>query len=498
MTAAIHPSAVVDPAATLGQGVRIGPFCVVGPDVILGDGVELVSHVCVAGVTTIGARTKVWPFASLGHQPQDLKYRGERTRLEIGADNMIREHVTMNPGTAQGGDVTRVGDHGLYMVGVHVGHDCIVGDHVILANNATLGGHVEVGDHAVLGGISAVHQKVRIGAGAMVGGMTGVEKDVIPYGLAIGDRARLAGLNLVGLKRRGVPHEEIHTVRAAYRAIPMTDHPTSVGVIAGAGALPQLIVAARRAAGLPYVVVAFEGGVPDWIADHPHAVVPFEKPGRLFRALRDARADAVVFAGAMTRPKLDLMRFDLTALRLAPAILPLLKQGDDALLSGLGRIMEGEGFRLLAAQAVVESLLAPPGDIGRRAPAPEDRADIARGDDGALAAALGAEDVGQGAVVAGGLCLGLETLQGTDAMLDFVARTPDALRPRPGVLYKGPKPGQDRRVDLPAIGPETLRRAAAAGLAGVAVRAGGVLVLGREACAAEADRLGLFLHGWDG
>ncbi|MFN3614014.1 MAG: acyl-ACP--UDP-N-acetylglucosamine O-acyltransferase, partial [Rubrimonas sp.] len=218
MSVEIHPSSVVDPAARLGQGVRIGPFCCVGPDVTLGDGVELISHVAVAGVTSIGAGTRVWPFASLGHQPQDLKFRGERSVLEIGAGNMIREGVTMNPGTEGGGGVTRVGDRGLFMVGVHVGHDCIVGDNVIMANNATLGGHVVVGDFAVLGGISAVHQKVRIGAGAMVGGMTGVEKDVIPYGSVIGDRARLAGLNLVGLKRRGVPHDQIHGVRACYRA----------------------------------------------------------------------------------------------------------------------------------------------------------------------------------------------------------------------------------------------------------------------------------------
>lgn len=219
MSAEVHPSAIVDPAARIGEGVRIGPFCTVGPDVTLGEGVELISHVAVAGVTTIGPRTRVWPFASLGHQPQDLKFRGERTELVIGADNMIREHVTMNPGTEGGGGLTRVGHRGLFMVGVHVGHDCMVGDSVIMANNATLGGHVEVGDFAVLGGICAVHQKVRIGAGAMVGGMTGVEKDVIPYGSVVGDRARLAGLNLVGLKRRGVPHDAIHRVRAAYRAI---------------------------------------------------------------------------------------------------------------------------------------------------------------------------------------------------------------------------------------------------------------------------------------
>jgi UDP-N-acetylglucosamine acyltransferase len=215
----IHPTAIVEDGAVVGNDVRIGPYCVVGPAAVLGDGVVLESHVVVAGDTAIGPRTRIWPFASLGHQPQDLKFRGERTRLEIGADCMIREHVTMNPGTEGGGGLTRVGDRGLFMVGVHVGHDCEVGDDVIFANNATLGGHVQVGRFAVLGGICAVHQKVRIGTGAMVGGMTGVEKDVIPYGSVIGDRARLAGLNLVGLKRRGTAREAIHTVRACFRTL---------------------------------------------------------------------------------------------------------------------------------------------------------------------------------------------------------------------------------------------------------------------------------------
>jgi UDP-N-acetylglucosamine acyltransferase len=219
VSAAIHPTAIVAEGATLGEGVGIGPYCVIGPEVTLGDGVVLESHVAVAGVTTIGPRTRVWPFASLGHQPQDLKFRGEKTRLTIGADCMIREGATLNPGTVRGGGLTRVGAGGLFMVGVHVGHDCRVGSDVIMANNATLGGHVEVGDGAVLGGICAVHQKVRIGRFAMVGGMTGVEKDVIPYGSVIGDRARLAGLNIVGLKRRGVEHSEIHAIRAAYRDI---------------------------------------------------------------------------------------------------------------------------------------------------------------------------------------------------------------------------------------------------------------------------------------
>jgi UDP-N-acetylglucosamine acyltransferase len=219
MTVTIHPSAIVDPAAKLGEGVDIGPFCVVGPDVTLGDGVRLVSHVAVDGRTSIGAETVIYPFASIGHRPQDLKFHGEPSELVIGARNQIREHVTMNPGTEGGGMITRVGNDGLFMMGSHVAHDCIVGDHVIMANNATLGGHVTLGDYVIIGGLSAVRQFVRIGSHAMIGGMSGVENDVIPFGLVMGDRARLAGLNLVGLERRGFKKDDIHALRAAYRML---------------------------------------------------------------------------------------------------------------------------------------------------------------------------------------------------------------------------------------------------------------------------------------
>lgn len=215
----IHPSAIIEPGATLGTDVRIGPYCVVGARVTLGDGVELISHVAVAGETLIGPRTRVWPFASVGHQPQDLKYRGEPTRLEIGSDCMLREHSTFNPGTAGGGGVTRIGNNCLFMMSTHIGHDVQVGNNVILANNAIVAGHVEIGDFAVLGGNSAVHQYVRIGCHAMVGGLTGVEKDIIPYGSVIGNRAELGGLNLTGLKRRGFDRETIHALRGAYRVI---------------------------------------------------------------------------------------------------------------------------------------------------------------------------------------------------------------------------------------------------------------------------------------
>jgi UDP-N-acetylglucosamine acyltransferase len=215
----VHATAIIDPAADLAADVRIGPYCVVGADVTLAAGVVLHSHVVVEGRTQVGAGCEIYPFASIGHRPQDLKYRGEPSRLVIGAGNVIREHATMNPGTEGGGMVTRVGDGCLFMMGSHVAHDCRIGDGVVMANNATLGGHVHVEDHAVIGGLAAVHQFVRVGRCAMVGGMSGVEQDVIPYGMAIGDRARLTGLNIVGMKRRGCEREEIRTLRAAYQAL---------------------------------------------------------------------------------------------------------------------------------------------------------------------------------------------------------------------------------------------------------------------------------------
>lgn len=215
----IHPTAVVDPKAQLGVDVEIGPYCVVGAEVELGDKVRLLSHVVVEGKTKIGEGTVVYPFASLGHRPQDLKYHGEPSTLEIGANNQIREHVTMNPGTEGGGMITRVGSDSLFMIGVHVAHDCILGDHVVLANNATLAGHVVVGDYVVIGGLAAIHQFVRIGPHAMIGGMSGVESDVIPYGTVKGDRAYLSGLNVVGLERRGFKREDIHALRSAYRIL---------------------------------------------------------------------------------------------------------------------------------------------------------------------------------------------------------------------------------------------------------------------------------------
>ncbi len=213
----IHPTAIVAPGARLADDVVIGPYCVIGEHVSLSAGVSLKSHVAIDGRTTIGEGTRIFPFASIGFETQDLKYKGEPSSLEIGHDNTIREHVTINPGTEGGGMITRVGNHCLLMVGAHVAHDCQIGDHVILVNNATLGGHVVMEEYAILGGLSAVHQFVRIGRHAMIGGMSGVERDVIPYGVAMGNRARLNGLNIVGMQRRGFSREDIQGLRLAYQ-----------------------------------------------------------------------------------------------------------------------------------------------------------------------------------------------------------------------------------------------------------------------------------------
>ena len=215
----IHPLAVVAPGAQLGAGVEIGPFCTVGPHVVIQDGAKLVSHVVVDGHTTIGTRATLFPFCTIGLAPQDLKYKGEPTRTEIGARTLVREHVTIHRGTATGTGLTRVGDDCMLMAVVHVAHDCLLGNGVIVANNAVMGGHVQIGDNAVIGGGAAIHQFVRIGRAAMVGGVSGVEADVIPFGSVIGNRARLAGLNIIGLRRRGFDRAAIMSLRAAFLAL---------------------------------------------------------------------------------------------------------------------------------------------------------------------------------------------------------------------------------------------------------------------------------------
>ena len=221
--AKIHPMAVVEAGATIGPGCVIGPFCHVGAEVTLAAEVTLKSHAVVTGLTEIGQGSVIFPFANIGDVPQDLKYSGEKTRLIIGQRNRIREGVTMNTGTEGGGGITRVGDDGLFMAGAHVAHDAQVGDRVIMANNAAVAGHCIIADDVIIGGLSGVHQFVRIGKGAIICAVTMVTNDVIPYGLVQGPRGMLDGLNLVGLKRRGVAREDIMALRAAFQALAQGD-----------------------------------------------------------------------------------------------------------------------------------------------------------------------------------------------------------------------------------------------------------------------------------
>ncbi len=215
----IHDSSIIDKRAKISKGVKIGPFCYVGPNVELKENVELVSHVHIEGYTSIGRGSKIFPFASIGTQPQDLKFKGEKNSLEIGENNLIREYVTINPGTAGDKLKTSIGNNCLFMISSHVAHDCIIGNNVIIANNVPLGGHVTIEDSVVIGGNSAVQQFTRIGRLAMIGGMTGVLKDVIPFGLSIGNRNYLQGLNLIGLRRQKYDNQKIMGLDKAFKDI---------------------------------------------------------------------------------------------------------------------------------------------------------------------------------------------------------------------------------------------------------------------------------------
>ncbi|MEO1540995.1 MAG: UDP-2,3-diacylglucosamine diphosphatase LpxI [Pseudomonadota bacterium] len=267
-----------------------------------------------------------------------------------------------------------------------------------------------------------------------------------------------------------------------------------LAIVAGAGVLPRLLAEGERGEDRPHLVIAFDGIAPDWIEAHPHEVVPFEKPGRLLRALKGHGIRRVCFAGGMQRPQLKPLRFDATLLRWAPRLLPALRGGDDALLRLLAEFFEVNGYTVVAAHDLSVALMEPAGVPTRTQPTDADRKDAARAR--AILGALAPHDVGQAAVVAQGLCLGIETVQGTDALLRFVAQNPVRM-PDPeggrGVLVKTPKEGQDARLDMPAIGPDTIRHAADAGLSGLVIEAGAVMVLGREEVVALADAAGLFI-----
>lgn len=215
----IHPTAIIDPAARLGADVEIGPFCTIGPNVQLGDRVRVISHASISGYTRVGEDCVIYPGVHLGHPPQDFKFQGEETHLILGKRNIVRENVTMHPGTAFDRSKTEIGDDCYFMVGSHVAHDCRIGDRVVFANGAAVGGSCTVEDHAILSGHSGVVQKSRVGRHAFIGAMAKINGDVIPYGSAVGQDARLVGLNVIGLKRRGIPRETIADLRAAYRLL---------------------------------------------------------------------------------------------------------------------------------------------------------------------------------------------------------------------------------------------------------------------------------------
>lgn len=222
-SAQIHPTAHVEDGATIGPDCQVGAFALIGADVVLGRGVEVKSHAVVTGRTEVGDETVIFSFAVIGEVPQDLKFKGEQSRLVIGQRNRIREHVTMNAGTEGGGGVTRIGDDGLFMAGCHVAHDAQIGNHVILVNNSAVAGHCVLQDNVIVGGLSGIHQWVRIGRGAIIGAVTMVTNDVIPYGLVQAPRGELDGLNLVGLKRRGVDRSDITALRAAFQMLAQGD-----------------------------------------------------------------------------------------------------------------------------------------------------------------------------------------------------------------------------------------------------------------------------------
>jgi UDP-N-acetylglucosamine acyltransferase len=267
--ARIDPTARVADGAQIADDVEIGPYCIIGPGVELRAGVRLHSHVNIGGITVVGERTVVYPFASLGTAPQSLAYRGEPTRLMIGADCTIRESVTMNTGTQDGGGVTRVGERGLFMAYSHVGHDCQVGTDAIFANSATLGGHCVIGDHVYIGGLSAVHQFSSVGSHAMIGGVSGLRSDVIPFGIAAGVYARLRGVNIVGMRRRNFDDGAIRAVRAAYRQLFLATGPMAERLAAaeaqfgGVPAVAQMIAFIRAARKRPLCVADGAGGSDD-------------------------------------------------------------------------------------------------------------------------------------------------------------------------------------------------------------------------------------------
>ncbi|MGY4333395.1 DUF1009 family protein/carbonic anhydrase/acetyltransferase-like protein (isoleucine patch superfamily) [Bradyrhizobium sp. LB7.2] len=477
------------------------------------------------------------------------------TKLKIGSGCTIRESVTMNAGTVTGGGITEVGDRNYFMNCSHVGHDCHVGNDVIFATSATLGGHCEIGDFVFIGGLSAVHQFTRIGPQVMVGGVCGVRDDVIPFGLVNGQYAALEGLNLIGMKRRKFTKQRLATVRAfftrnssmgpaplpnawrrrgrspvkirrspksstssARASIARSVFPPSrsddgmaagmtsaaseisspVGVIAGGGAMPFAVADSLAARGITPVLFPLRGACdPARVEKFRHRWISVGQLGRAMRLFREEGCRDLIFIGTLVRPSLSEVRVDFTTLRLLGNVIRAFRGGDDHLLSGVGRILEQGGFRMVGIRDVAPDLLMPEGCISRAWPSDTGKTDIERGR--AVLTALGPFDIGQAAVVIDGHVVAVEDIEGTDALLARVARLREEGRIRAatgrGVLVKVPKSGQDLRFDLPTIGPRTLEGVAVAGLAGIAVVAGNTIAAEPQAMIAFADTKYLFVIG---
>jgi acyl-ACP--UDP-N-acetylglucosamine O-acyltransferase len=526
----IHTTAVIEDGAVLGAEVEVGPYSVIGQNVTIGDGVRIKSHVVIDGHTTLGGLSVVHPFAAIGQPPQDLKYDGEDTKLKIGEKTVVREHVTLHPGTAVGRGETVIGDNCMFMAGSHVAHDSIIGDHVIFANHAAIGGHVVIGDFVFLGGLSAVHQFSRIGAYAFVGGMAALENDLIPYGSCKSNRAYLSGLNIIGMKRRNMTREAIHNLRcygavfrlrrdhghcefhprllvsfdlsAAAKPIsivtdPLSDSIGKVGIIAGGGDLPLRLARACQSIGRPYLVLGIEGWAGEDIVEYEHVWITLGGIGRTYRALENAACKSVVIAGYVKRPDFSKLKLDMTGTKLLPKVIKAARKGDDALLTVLVEAMESQGFNVVGAEEIFADLLASDGLLGLHQPTSQNSSDIVKAQE--VIDALGPYDIGQAAIVCNEHVLTIEAAEGTDDMLRRCLDLPKEIRGTPeeraGVLVKVPKTGQERRVDLPTIGLRTIEMADEAGLAGIALAAGAALILDRDDVIAAADRAGLFILG---
>ncbi len=464
----------------------------------------------------------------------------------------------MNAGTVAGGGITRVGERGYFMNCSHVGHDCQVGNDVIFATSATLGGHCEIGDFVFIGGLSAVHQFTRIGPQVMVGGVCGVRGDIIPFGLANGQYASLEGLNIIGMKRRKFTKERLAKVRAFYQklfhgpgifaerlnavqplagrgsgdrrnprlhratasiarsACPPTtatsiddgiaaamtsaasDISSPVGVIAGGGAMPFAVADSLSQRGIAPVLFALRGACdPDRVERFRHHWISVGQLGRATKLFRSEGCRDLIFIGTLLRPALSEIRLDWGTIRVLGRVWAAFRGGDDHLLSGIGRILEQDGFRMVGIRDVAPDILMPEGSIARATPDPAAIADIAKGRE--VLGALGPFDIGQAVVVIDGHVVAVEDIEGTDGLLARVARLREAGRIRAksgrGVLVKAPKSGQDLRFDLPTVGAKTIEGAARAGLAGIAVIAGHTIAAEAQAMIEAADSAGLFIQG---